>query len=189
MCELIFRAASMAENWHKGQVRKYTNQPYITHPIRVAFAVMKSEIASQDTVAAAYLHDVVEDCGVSTETIAYRFNYKIASLVAELTNTAKVDIPNASRKERKAYDLNRIKIYSSREAKVIKMFDRIDNLGEYPLDNSEATKFLKQVYLDESFQLYHVLKDADELLAARLLDKIDSVSRQIGGLRYECCNY
>lgn len=180
---LIINAAVRATRWHEGQVRKYTNQPYINHPIRVAHAVMQHKIASPITVAAAYLHDVIEDCNVSHSELMFFFGKDIADLVGELTNDAKLVMPNARRAERKAHDLKRISTIS-RDAKIIKMFDRIDNLGEYPLENSEAIKFLKQVYLDESFSLYQVVKDADEALASVLLDKINQVSRQIGGLNY-----
>lgn len=180
---LIVRAAKLADYWHKGQVRKYTNQPYITHPARVAHAVAVHWIGCESTVAAAYLHDVIEDCNISYDLLIQHFNPEIANLVLELTNDAKLVMPKANRRERKAYDLKRISTIS-RTAKIIKMFDRIDNLGEYPLNDEKATKFLNDVYLEESFQLHQVVKDADEELAVRLLDKINQVAEQIGGLNY-----
>lgn len=181
---IVKRAVNQASIWHEGQVRKYTNMPYITHPIRVAHAVSLSKISSDDTIAAAYLHDVMEDCGVLYTDILTRFNSRVADLVFELTNKSKFHIPNATRKERKSYDLRHISEIS-RDAKIIKIFDRIDNLGEYPLDNDEATKFLRTVYLDESYLLYQVVKDSDKQLASVLLDKINEVSGQIGGNVYE----
>jgi (p)ppGpp synthase/HD superfamily hydrolase len=184
MMDLIVKAAKQADIWHAGQVRKYTNRPYITHPARVAHAVAVSNVGSAVTVAAAYLHDTIEDCGVVYSDLYIQFGHDVADIVIDLTNTSKVDIPKASRKERKAYDLRKIAMIPQ-SSKVIKMLDRIDNLGEYPLDNDEATKFLKQVYLDESYSLYQVVKDADEQLAYRLLTKINEVSEQIGGMIYE----
>lgn len=185
MDNLIIKAAQLAAGWHAGTYRKYNGKPYIVHPIRVANAVILSDIASETTVAAAYLHDVVEDCDVSTEQIVYRFNYDICVLVTELTNNSKYCLPKgSSRAERKAFDLKRISTVS-REAKIIKIFDRIDNLNDFPLDNDEATKFLKRVYLGESYQLYQVVKDADKELASTLLDTINEVSRQIGADNYE----
>jgi (p)ppGpp synthase/HD superfamily hydrolase len=57
-------AAIFANNAHKGQKRKYNGRPYIEHPMRVAFAVSLIPEAEPEVIAAAWLHDVVEDCGI-----------------------------------------------------------------------------------------------------------------------------
>ena len=66
---LVFATAAHAA---VGQMRKYTNDPYIVHPIRVATTVAKFG-GTDEMIAAAYLHDVVEDTGVSIVDILDMF--------------------------------------------------------------------------------------------------------------------
>ena len=70
---LIGEARIFAEKSHGGQFRKNGIQPYFTHPSRVAAAIQQYPNSTPQMVAAAYLHDVVEDCGVSIATIEDRF--------------------------------------------------------------------------------------------------------------------
>ena len=62
LSENFVQAVSFANKAHKGQVRKGTNIPYISHLLAVASLVMENE-GSEDEIIAALLHDVVEDCG------------------------------------------------------------------------------------------------------------------------------
>lgn len=141
---IIIQAAQFAAHAHKGQVRKYNGRPYITHPIRVAGRAATHENATEVIVAVSYLHDTIEDCGVSYSTIQYHFDEPIAHLVDELTNDNNAA---GNRAERKA--AQRIKIKgNSYEAKLIKLIDRIDNL--YELD--WADQFAK-IYAGESLLL------------------------------------
>lgn len=149
---LIVKAAQFAEYHHRGQVRDYTNRPYITHPIRVAGRVATHPEANADLVAAAFLHDVVEDCGVTINEIYREFNQQIADYVSQLTNTSKdTDLP---RSERKKADRRRI-ANICRRAKIVKLIDRIDNLGEMdPRDIKCCHLYCEesQLLLDESLQ-------------------------------------
>ena len=63
------------------QKRKYTNEPYIVHPAEVASIVAGVEGSTEDMVAAAWLHDVVEDTGVTITDINLNFGADIAALV------------------------------------------------------------------------------------------------------------
>jgi (p)ppGpp synthase/HD superfamily hydrolase len=159
---LIPKAAQFAAQCHKNQCRKYNGAPYITHPIRVAGRTATHELATDELVAAAFLHDVVEDCNISLGQIALMFGEKVASYVCELTNIPKEFRPDANRAERKRQDRERISTIS-REAKVVKLIDRIDNLRE--IDPNEG---FAQKYADESMLLVEVLEDADPVLATEL---------------------
>ncbi|WP_205677180.1 HD domain-containing protein [Antarcticibacterium arcticum] len=69
-----------AREGHKDQFKKYKNEPYIEHPIRVA-ALVKTVAQSREMLCAAYLHDGVEDTPVTLDDIRERFGVKVAGLV------------------------------------------------------------------------------------------------------------
>ena len=64
MTDLVKKALEFASNAHNGQTRKYTGEPYIVHPIEV-MELVREVIDDPEVLAAALLHDVVEDCPVS----------------------------------------------------------------------------------------------------------------------------
>lgn len=160
---LILRAARFADTAHAGQVRKYNGAPYILHPMRVAGIVSLLDDATESMVAAAWLHDVVEDCGVTIATIRSEFGEEVATLVAELTSDdAQLKLMGLNRHERKSLYVNRLR-NSSREARNIKLIDRIDNLSDVP----KGEPFF-DTYLAESRHLLEVFRQTDvspELLA------------------------
>lgn len=86
MTLLIGRAATFALAAHTacGQVRKYTGEPYFQHPHRVASTLQRCGF-TQHIVAAGYLHDVVEDTGVSIDLIKDHFGPQVAELVNGVT--------------------------------------------------------------------------------------------------------
>jgi (p)ppGpp synthase/HD superfamily hydrolase len=119
-------ALEFARKAHEGQQRKYTNEPYIEHPQRVA-NIVSTVPHTEEMICAAYLHDVVEDTPVSHEDIEKRFGKKVARLVHELTDEyMKEDYPDLNRKERKKRETTR-QAEMSPEAKTIKLADVIDN--------------------------------------------------------------
>lgn len=134
----------MAAEAHKNQVRKYNRRPFITHPIRVAGRVATLPEATEDMVVAAWLHDVVEDCEITVEEVEDSFGEKVAELVVELTNFyTKTNYPQLNREERKKLEIERIEKIS-REAKIIKLVDRLDNLREMPIDNEFMKRYIKE---------------------------------------------
>src|SRR5688500_6712112 len=104
---LILDAARYAERAHRGQVRKYTGWPYITHCARVAGAVSCWHESDDIMVAVGWLHDTIEDCGISYQAIYEVFGIEVATLVKELTNPSK-EFPEWPRHKRKAIDLQHI---------------------------------------------------------------------------------
>ena len=157
---LIIKAARFAADAHEGQFRKYNGRPYITHPIRVAGRVATNELATDNLVAAAFLHDVVEDCGVERLKLEQEFNFQVAFFVSQLTNAPK--IPGVNRVLKKEQDRIRISKIS-KPAKLVKLIDRIDNL--YEIDPS--TEFAS-LYAKESLLLLEVLRGVDEELECEL---------------------
>lgn len=128
----IKNAVKYATEKHKGVFRK-SEEPYINHPLRVAYSIASWGLDS-DAVVAAILHDVVEDCaGVTTETIANFFNLRVANLVDSVTSVDKA-ITDAENEERTKEYIDRVsdtKLIKcmNRTALLIKIADRLDNLS------------------------------------------------------------
>jgi len=89
-CRLEDRARAFATAAHAAvkQLRKYTGEPYIVHPAAVA-EIVKSVRHTPEMIAAAWLHDVVEDTGVTLEAIESEFGADVTSLVFWLTDQSK----------------------------------------------------------------------------------------------------
>ena len=157
----IMRAAAFADQSHKGQVRKYTGQPYILHPARVAGRSMLLQNASEDVVCAAWLHDVPEDCDVSLERLLRYFSTEAVGLVSWLTNPSKGS--NAPRAVRKKMDRDHIAA-APLEARQLKLLDRIDNIREM----GGAEPDFARLYAKESGLLLDAIGHSDESLASEL---------------------
>ena len=96
--ELIGAALAMAEDAHAGQTRNGSGgMAYIHHPVAVAELLAEHSFGEQ-TVAAALLHDVVEDSEASVEDVAERFGQPVAALVAALTEDESIE-PYERRKD------------------------------------------------------------------------------------------
>ncbi len=149
--DLILRAARFAETAHRGQPRKYHGAPYIEHPGRVAARISRHRLATPSLVAAAWLHDVLEDCPVTPEELITEFGMEVRELVGWLTNPSKAH-PDLPRAQRKAIDRDHIAASRS-GARLIKLADRADNLRDM---RDAPTSFLR-VYVPESEALLEVL--------------------------------
>lgn len=106
-----------------GQKRKYSDDDYIVHPIRVANLV-KQYGGTDAMIAAAYLHDVVEDTDVTMDTITSLFGSVVASLVKDLTDVSKPS--DGNREARKTIDRQHL-AQASADAQFVKCADIIDN--------------------------------------------------------------
>lgn len=159
----IIQAAQFADLCHRGQFRKYTNEPYIIHPARVAGRFSIHKDATEDGVCASWLHDVIEDCSVKEKEIASLFGSDVAKLVSELTNKSK-DL-KLKRAERKQLDRDKL-VSASHIARVIKLIDRIDNLK----DMKGCEDDFLNLYKRESLLLVDVLLGTDPELERELIE-------------------
>ena len=96
----VQKAVTFATKAHKGQVRKYTHEPYVTHPIAV-MNIVKSVPHTTEMLMAAALHDVVEDTPFTVEDIRKHFGKKVAGLVEALTHDKSDERGKLKRAERK----------------------------------------------------------------------------------------
>ncbi len=123
--EIVAEALKLAEAAHKGQTRK-TGEDYIEHPKRVVM-ILHSWGADDETLAAGYLHDVVEDTNIALKEIREKFGERVAFLVDGVT------------KKGNGYEtFKKVQEYSSKDKRVllIKLADRIHNIST-PLPGEE----------------------------------------------------
>lgn len=152
----IITAMDLAKRAHGTQVRKYTGEPYITHPFSVA-GLVKSVTDDDDMMIAAILHDVVEDTDVAIDTIGGIFGGRVKNLVADLTDISKPS--DGNRRTRKDMDLRHTQ-FASRDAKTIKLADLIDNTKTIVAFDQDFAK----VYMREKQRLLEVLTDGNKFL-------------------------
>ena len=132
-----------------GQKRKYSGDDYIVHPQRVA-AIVEKHGGTDEMIAAAWLHDTVEDTDVTLELITKTFGYEIASIVEGLTD---VSLPSdGNRAKRKSIDRMH-SASASTEAQFVKCADIIDNSW----DIAENDLSFAKVYKSEVFLLLNAM--------------------------------
>ncbi|WP_067931165.1 RelA/SpoT family protein [Alicyclobacillus kakegawensis] len=123
---LVRRAYALAEKAHSGQRRK-SGDPYITHPLAVADILADLRLDTT-TLAAALLHDVVEDTAVSDEDIVREFGPEVAALVDGVTKLKRIKFD--SREEHQAENLRKMFMAMAKDIRVllIKLADRLHNM-------------------------------------------------------------
>ena len=129
----LMRVYDMANRAHEGQ-RRASGEGYIEHPLAVAGILADLEMDRQ-TVAAALLHDVVEDTSITTEQVAAEFGEEIANLVDGVTKLTR--IPYQSKEEAQVENLRKMFMAMAKDIRVIiiKLADRLHNmrtLGSLP---------------------------------------------------------
>lgn len=122
----IMRAYALANDAHAGQVRS-SGDPYISHPIAVA-SILLDFCMDTDTIAAALLHDVVEDTDVTLEEIRKKFGDDVALMVDGVTKIGQV--PLNTKEEQQAENIRKILMAMSKDIRVIiiKLADRLHNM-------------------------------------------------------------
>ena len=125
---LMDRAIIFATRAHSGTYRKGTKIPYIVHPIEAA-SIVATMTDDPDMIAAAVLHDVVEDTDATVEEIRFFFNEHIAKLVeAESENKRKDLPPQETWMVRKMETLTFLREEADREAKILALADKLSNM-------------------------------------------------------------
>lgn len=126
-------AIDFAIEKHRGQYREVSGLSYVVHPIEVLTIVRKyKESRNIDNIgAAAILHDVMEECGVTHEELVIKFNQQVADLVLEVTS----DESEKERLGKQAYLDQKIASITS-YALVIKLADMLANVGENPTEKA-----------------------------------------------------
>lgn len=150
-------AAELAVRAHGSQARKYTGQPYIVHPAEVADIVRATNSHNEEMLAAAWLHDTLEDTKLPPSAIRDALGQRVLDLVVELTDISRKE--DGNRAARKAIDREHLRA-ASPEAQTVKLADMISNSRTIiPYGRGFAS-----VYLREANELADVLTKGDRFL-------------------------
>lgn len=160
MTNIVERARVFATAAHAavGQTRKYTGEPYVVHPIEVS-ELVASVGGTEAMVAAALLHDVLEDTEVTVDVLEEQFGSEVADLVLWLTDVSRPE--DGNRSTRKALDRQH-SAAAPAAAQTIKIADLISNTRTIV----EFDPGFAKTYLEEKRLLLDVLTRADPTLLA-----------------------
>ena len=146
--ELVKKAIWFATLAHGEQKRKYSEEPYVTHPIAVARIIhtLSPKFASDSVMlAAAILHDVVEDTAATLDSVELFFGHSVADLVEQLTDVSRPE--DGNRAFRKAMDRGHLMLATPGGA-TIKVADLIHNAQSILRDDKNfARVFIKEMKL------------------------------------------
>ena len=173
MSDIVTKASEFARTAHESidQRRKYSHEPYIVHPTAVA-AIVASVTDDEATIAAAWLHDVVEDTPITIEEVESEFGSDIARLVADLTDVSQRS--DGNRKQRLAVDRQHTREADPR-AKTVKLADVIHNLTDIV---KQDTRFAV-TYVQEKELLLKVLHEGDATLYKRAVVVIETSKKML----------
>lgn len=170
---LIQNAFEYARQAHDGQCRR-SGEPYITHPVAVAEIVASLELDAE-SIAAALLHDVLEDCGVKFEELEQRFGKEVATLVDGVSKLDRLQF--TSRDEAQVENLRKMFLAMAKDLRVIliKLADRLHNMRTLKHQPSDAQVRIAQETMDIYAPLAHRLGLSEikwelEDLAFRILE-------------------
>lgn len=182
MNELLAQIQDFADRAHGEQVRKFSPERYIAHPIRV-MELCREQTQDMAVLAAALLHDVLEDTaieqqalqdflmGLSPEAQALR----TLRLVVELTDVyTKKNYPEWNRRKRKARETERLEATSA-DAQTIKYADIIDNSGEIAHQDTDFA----MVFLQECRALLKKLPKGNPILYKQAVATVDAGIRHL----------
>jgi len=163
---MVQRAIWFATQAHAGQTRKYTGEPYVNHPVEV-MQLVSTVTDDPEILAAAVLHDVVEDTPATIMNIKIGFNRRVAELVDDLTDVSKPE--DGNRATRKELDRQHT-AKASPDAKTIKLADLISNSRSIVKDDPNFAK----VYMKEKAALLEVLTEGNTILFKQASDIVAS---------------
>lgn len=153
--EVIIKAYNLASEAHKGQMR-LSGEPYVVHPIEVA-SILVDIGMDTSTIAAALLHDVVEDSLYTYEDIEAQFGHEVAELVEGVTKLGKIEYK--SREEEQADNVRKMVLAMAKDIRVvlIKLADRLHNMRTLRFKSPEKQKEKAKEVFDIYAPLAHRL--------------------------------
>lgn len=164
----LAHAIRFASEAHGDQKRKYTGEPYITHPLAV-MKIVQGVPHSPEMLMAAVLHDVVEDTPVSIMEIHDHFGDLVGEYVNGLTDVSRPQ--DGNRAARKKLDREHISVQCP-EVKTIKLADLIHNTRSIAQHDPDFWK----VYRQEKILLLEVLQEGDRTLQFHARSQIQVLS-------------
>ncbi|MBR1867277.1 MAG: HD domain-containing protein [Clostridia bacterium] len=129
--DIFDKAIIFSVNAHSGMVRKTKTTPYILHPMEVA-TIVGTMTSDREVLAAAILHDTVEDTSATAEEIKEKFGERIATLVASETENKRIEMtPEDSWEIRKKESLEVLRRSDDINVKILWMGDKLANVRSF----------------------------------------------------------
>ncbi len=173
---LLLQAVAFASQKHRTQRRKDDVTPYINHPLHVALLLSDvAGVTDSGILAAAVLHDTVEDTDATVGEVAAHFGERIAKLVFEVT-----DDDTMHYRERKQYEIDHAPQLSD-DATLIKVADRTSNvmdLVEAPAVGWDVQR--RQQYLRWAEMVVNNCRPVNGALATNFAEVAERVRQQLG---------
>lgn len=172
--DIVKRAAAFATQAHRriDHRRKYSSQPYDVH-LRAVAELVATVSDDAATIAAAWLHDTVEDTPATFHDVEREFGPRVARLVSDLTDVSKPS--DGNRAARKALDRDHL-AQACPEAKTIKLADLIDNCHDICRNDPRFAR----VFIGEAAALLEVLTEGDPSLYERALQTVHDCGQRLG---------
>jgi GTP diphosphokinase / guanosine-3',5'-bis(diphosphate) 3'-diphosphatase len=174
----VLAAASFAAKKHANQRRKgETAEPYINHPLEAANILAGvGGVTDPDILAAALLHDTVEDTGTTAEEIAQTFGRRVCDFVTEVTDDK--SLPKDVRKEKQVEHAPHL----STGAKQIKLADKISNISDITNNPPRDWSMQRRIeYVEWGERVAAGLRGSNEKLEALFDETILSAHRKFDG--------
>ncbi|MCJ7471698.1 MAG: bifunctional (p)ppGpp synthetase/guanosine-3',5'-bis(diphosphate) 3'-pyrophosphohydrolase [Actinobacteria bacterium] len=153
--KLLDKAYSTAKKYHDNQFRK-SGEPFIVHPLSVGMILADIEL-DQTSIAAAILHDVVEDTEYNLEKVTSEFGNSIARIINGVTKLDKLVFN--TREEQQVSDIRKMIIAMSEDVRIIivKLADRLHNMRTLSHLNKERRKDIAKETLEVYAPIAHRL--------------------------------
>jgi guanosine-3',5'-bis(diphosphate) 3'-pyrophosphohydrolase len=180
--EILKYVRDFADKAHGSQVRKYSGDRYIVHPVRV-MEMVREHTDDLPVLAAALLHDVLEDTSVTEAEIEAALlrimdTYSVKEtikLVVELTDVfIRKEYPRLNRRTRKDKEADRLSSVSP-DAQTIKYADIIDNVTDIVKEDTDFAK----VYVSEAKQMLKVMDAGYSVLRQKALAIVDECTETL----------
>jgi GTP pyrophosphokinase len=156
---LVKEAYHFASKAHHGQVRK-SGQPYIEHPLQTALILAELQLDA-NTLAAALLHDVPENCGIPVSELEAKFGSEVAKLVDGITKLGKLSLyaPTEATMKSQAENLRKMLVAMAEDLRVvfIKLADRLHNMRTLDALSPDMRHYVAQETLEIYAPLAHRL--------------------------------
>lgn len=173
---LVFRALDLAAQRHRTQRRKGAHAPpYVNHLVDVVRRLAEAGVADAEVLAAAALHDTVEDTAYAPDALRAAFGDRVADLVLAVTDDKALAKPERKRRQvEKAPTL-------PRDAQRIKLADKASNVREVGIDPPADWPLARRLaYLDWAAEVVAGLRGADAALEATFDAELSAARAALG---------
>ncbi len=167
--ELVSEAIAFAVKAHDGMRRKKSELPYILHPMEAA-VIVGTMTDDQNLIAAAALHDVVEDAGISIEEVEEKFGTRVRELVESETEDKRADLPPSSTwRIRKEESLNVLKNAEDIAILIVWLGDKLANIRaiyrDFKVEGVQIWQRFNQKDVNEQAWYYRSIVNLTERLS------------------------